>query len=144
MIDNISKEVYRGGLPIKPRITPGLGVAGIILIVTGLCCCLVGIKIKRYGRLFSPIHGYTQLLTRETDISRLQIFLSTAYLASLATTVLILYVMNPPVSNAIQGAYVVATVITGFIVGGLAVVFPEVTEGLGCLLGGFCLSMWCA
>lgn len=50
--------------------------------------------------------------------------------------------MNPPVSNAIQGAYVVAATMTGLILGGAAIVFTEMTEGLGCLLGGFCFSMW--
>lgn len=74
----------------------------------------------------------------------LQIFLSTFFLAGLGVTVLIIYVMNPPVSNAIQGAYVTAVAITGILTGCLAVVFPEVTEALGCLLGGFCVSMWCA
>ncbi|KAI5854627.1 hypothetical protein BZA05DRAFT_246273 [Tricharina praecox] len=117
--DETSREVYAGGLPIPPKVTPGLGVAGIFLMIAGLCCSLVGIKIKR-------VH----------------IFLSSAYLVSLAVTVLIVYVMNPPVGNAIQGAYVVAVVMTGTALGGLAIVFPEVTEGLGCLLGGFCLSMW--
>ena len=68
--------------------------------------------------------------------------LSAGYLASLAVTVLILYVMNPPVSNGIQGAYLVAIVLTGIVLGGAAIVFTELTEGLGCLLGGFCLSMW--
>jgi hypothetical protein len=72
----------------------------------------------------------------------LHIYLSAAYLASLAVTVLIIYVMNPPVSNAIQGAYVVAVVVTGLILGGAAIIFTEMTEGLGCLFGGFCLSMW--
>ncbi|KAK3380299.1 hypothetical protein B0T24DRAFT_647578 [Lasiosphaeria ovina] len=69
-------------------------------------------------------------------------FFSTAFLASLGTTVLIIYVMTPPVSHAIQGAYVVAVVCTGMILGALAVVFKEIMECLGCLLGGFCLSMW--
>ena len=50
--------------------------------------------------------------------------------------------MNPPISNAVQGAYLVAVVITGLIFGALSIVFTEVTEGLGCLLGGFCLAMW--
>jgi hypothetical protein len=72
----------------------------------------------------------------------LHICLSAAYLASVAVTVLILYIMNPPISNAIQGAYVVAVVVTGLILGGGAIVFTEMTEGLGCLLGGFCFSMW--
>jgi len=50
--------------------------------------------------------------------------------------------MNPPVSNAIQGAYLVAIVMTGLILGGAAIVFTEMTEGLGSLLGGFSFSMW--
>lgn len=50
--------------------------------------------------------------------------------------------MNPPVSNGIQGAFFVAAFITGVIFGVLSLVFPDITEGFGCLLGGFCLSMW--
>ena len=72
----------------------------------------------------------------------LHIYISAGYLASVAVTVLILYVMNPPISNAIEGAYVVAVAMTGLILGGAAIVFTEMTEGLGCLLGGFCFSMW--
>ena len=68
--------------------------------------------------------------------------MSAAYLASLGTTVLIVYVMNPPISNAVQGAYVVAVVMTGLIIGAAAIFFKELTEGLGCLLGGYSLSMW--
>lgn len=78
------------------------------------------------------------------SLDSLQIFLSTFFLSGLGITVLIIYVMNPPVSDAVQGAYVTAVAITGIITGCLAVVFPEVTEALGCLLGGFCISMWCA
>ncbi|KUJ12741.1 uncharacterized protein LY89DRAFT_737659 [Mollisia scopiformis] len=106
-------------LPITPEISPGFAVGGVILMVTGAVYTLVGIKNKW-----------------------LHIYLSAAYLASVAVTVLIIYVMNPPVSNAIQGAYIVAVVMTGLILGGAAIVFTEMTEGLGCLLGGFCLSMW--
>ena len=72
----------------------------------------------------------------------IQIFLSVTYLVSLSVTVLIIYVMNPPVRNAIQGAYFVAALLTGITFGAGALIFKEVTEGLGCLLGGFCLSMW--
>jgi hypothetical protein len=106
-------------LPLQPEITPGFSVAGILLILSGVAYTLVGIKNKW-----------------------LHIYFSAAYLASLAVTVLILYVMNPPVNNAIQGAYVVAIAMTGLILGGAAIVFTEMTEGLGCLLGGFCFSMW--
>ncbi|KAI9372533.1 hypothetical protein BJX61DRAFT_441254 [Aspergillus egyptiacus] len=50
--------------------------------------------------------------------------------------------MSPPVRIAIQGAYLVAIFFTGVTFGGLAIVFKELAEGLGCLLGGFCTSMW--
>lgn len=50
--------------------------------------------------------------------------------------------MSPPVSNAVQGGYLVAAFFTGAVFGGLSLVFREICEGLGCLLGGFCLSMW--
>ena len=50
--------------------------------------------------------------------------------------------MHPPVSTTIQGAYFVAACVTGILFGVVAVVFADVTEGLGCFLGGFCLSMW--
>jgi hypothetical protein len=50
--------------------------------------------------------------------------------------------MNPPVRVAVQGAYLVAIFFTGVTFGALSIVFKELTEGLGCLLGGFCVSMW--
>lgn len=55
---------------------------------------------------------------------------------------LIIYLMSPPVSDAVQGAFFVAAFISGFIFGALSLVFTDITDGLGCLLGGFCLSMW--
>ncbi|KAK4163431.1 hypothetical protein QBC43DRAFT_64696 [Cladorrhinum sp. PSN259] len=106
-------------LPLQPEITPGWAVAGAIMLVTGAIHALIGIKTKW-----------------------LHTFLSTAFLASLGTATLIVYVMTPPVRNAIQGAYVVAVVCTGAVLGGLAIIFKEVTECLGGMLGGFCVSMW--
>jgi hypothetical protein len=50
--------------------------------------------------------------------------------------------MNPPISNAVQGAYLVAAIITGAVFGGVSIIFAEITEGFGCLLGGFCFGMW--
>ena len=50
--------------------------------------------------------------------------------------------MDAPVSNAVQGAYLIAAVVAGLIFGALALIFQEVADGLGCLLGGFCLAMW--
>ncbi|KAI1094415.1 hypothetical protein F5B19DRAFT_56452 [Rostrohypoxylon terebratum] len=111
--------VLQGELPLPPQLTPGWGVSGAILLLTGIVYTLVGIK-------------NTWLHT----------FLSSAYLASLSVTVLVIYVMNPPISDAVQGAYVVAAVCTGLILGGAATAFKELTEGLGCLLGGYCFSMW--
>ncbi|KAI1143766.1 hypothetical protein F5Y05DRAFT_5708 [Hypoxylon sp. FL0543] len=119
--DSFSEDptVVQGALPLPPRLTPGWGVSGAIMLITGIVYALVGIKN-----------------------SWLHTFFSSAYLASLCVTVLIIYVMNPPVSDAIQGAYVVAAVCSGLILGGAATVFKELTEGLGCLLGGFCFAMW--
>ncbi|KAK4220613.1 hypothetical protein QBC38DRAFT_493869 [Podospora fimiseda] len=106
-------------LPIQPEVTPGWAVAGALMLGTGVVHALIGIKTKW-----------------------LHTFFSTAFLASLGTATLIIYVMTPPVGNAIQGAYVVAAVCTGAVLGGLAIIFKEVTECLGGMLGGFCLSMW--
>jgi hypothetical protein len=73
---------------------------------------------------------------------RIYVFGSAAYLTALAVTVFIIYLMSPPVSNAVQGGFFVAAFFTGAIFGGLSLVFSDITEGFGCLLGGFCLSMW--
>ncbi|CAJ2510068.1 Uu.00g059680.m01.CDS01 [Anthostomella pinea] len=118
-IEVTSPTIADGQLPLEPRLTPGAGVSGAILIITGIVYALIGIK-----------NGW------------LHTFFSTAYLASLSVTVLIVYILVPPISDAIQGAYVVAAVCTGLILGGVATVFRELTEGLGCLLGGFCFAMW--
>ncbi|KAF3185792.1 hypothetical protein TWF788_003841 [Orbilia oligospora] len=109
----------KNGLPYTPPLTPAFAFAGFLLLVCGLPYTLAGVRHKQ-------IH----------------IFLSTCLLASLGVSVLIIYVMNPPVSNALQGGYVAAIAITGMLFGGLAVIFPEVTEVLACLLGGFCLAQW--
>lgn len=106
-------------LPIQPRITPALGIAGVVLMLTGAGYGLIGVKHRL-----------------------VQVFLSNAYLAALAVTVVIDYVVKPPISDAVQGAYFVAIFMTGSIFGGGSLIFKEVTEGFGCLLGGFCLAMW--
>lgn len=72
----------------------------------------------------------------------LHCFFSVGFLAAVGVTVLILYVMNPPISNGIQGGYVVAAVGTGALLGGASLIFQDILECLGCLLGGFCLAMW--
>ncbi|KAL2863442.1 TMEM198/TM7SF3 family protein [Aspergillus lucknowensis] len=117
--DNGANSTAPGSLPLQPVVTPALGVGGFILLVTGAVLALIGVR-----NLW------------------IQVFLSSAYLTSLGVTVLIVYVMNPPVRIAIQGAYLVAIFFTGITFGALAIVFKELSEGLGCLLGGFCTSMW--
>ncbi|KAI9645828.1 hypothetical protein NHQ30_005263 [Ciborinia camelliae] len=114
-----SATITPGQLPLQPEITPGFAVAGVLLIATGVFYTFIGIRNKW-----------------------LHISLSAGYLVSVAITVLILYVMNLPVTNAVQGAYVVAAVLPGLIIGGCSLIFTEMTEGLGCFLGGFCFSMW--
>ncbi|EFX00178.1 hypothetical protein CMQ_7180 [Grosmannia clavigera kw1407] len=114
-----NSTIASGQLPLKPEVTPGWGVAGAIMIITGVVYALIGIKKRS-----------------------LHICLSTAYMTSLGTTVLIIYVMSPPFSHAVQGGFVAAAVCTGLILGGGAFLFKEITEGLGCMLGGFCFSMW--
>ncbi|CAI7603158.1 unnamed protein product [Penicillium glandicola] len=114
-----ARPTYSGGLPITPVITPAWGVGGFILMALGAVLTFIGVR-KQW----------------------VQIFLSTGFLSALGVTVLIIYVMSPPVSNAVQGGYLVAVFFTGAVFGGLSLVFREICEGLGCLLGGFCLSMW--
>lgn len=106
-------------MPIEPKLTPGWGVAGVLLLATGAGYALIGIKNQW-----------------------LHTFLSAAYLGALGTTILIVYLMTLPVSNGVQGAYVVAAVLTGAILGGVSCIFKEITEALGSMLGGFCFSMW--
>ncbi|KAF4585609.1 sulfite exporter TauE/SafE family protein [Ophiocordyceps camponoti-floridani] len=115
----INATIPAGQLPLPPELTPGWGVAGVILLTTGMTYALVGIK-NRW------IHT----------------FFSTSYITALGVSVLIIYVMNVPVSHAVQGGYVVAVIVSGCAVGGASMFFKELTEGLGCALGGFCLSMW--
>lgn len=112
-------KIPEGQLPLPPRITPGWGVSGVLMICTGIIYALVGIKAPR-------VH----------------VFFSAAYLASLGTAVLILYVTEPPIPLGVQGGYVAAAAFTGILLGAVATFFKEVTEVFGCLLGGFCLSMW--
>ena len=88
-------------------------------MLTGVLYTLVGIKTKW-----------------------LHIFLSTAYIFALAVTILIEFVMHTPVSNAAQGGYFVAACLTGVIAGGGSLLFKDITEGVSCFLGGFCLAMW--
>ncbi|RPA76733.1 hypothetical protein BJ508DRAFT_213467, partial [Ascobolus immersus RN42] len=106
-------------LPIQPKLNPALGVAGALLILAGAPYGFIGIKNKR-----------------------IQIFGSIMFLSSLSVTVLILYVTNPPLSAAAQGGYLIACVLTGAVLGTVSIIFHEMTETMGCLLGGFCLGMW--
>ncbi|TQS39043.1 hypothetical protein Golomagni_00437 [Golovinomyces magnicellulatus] len=106
-----SHEPNSSDLPILPKITPGFVVAGVILIISGTIFTMTGIKSK-------------WLLS----------FLSSAYLACIATTVLILYVTRLPVTNTIQGAYILAVVVTSMTIGAASILLTEISEGLGSLL----------
>ncbi|KAI9723875.1 MAG: hypothetical protein M1828_003994 [Chrysothrix sp. TS-e1954] len=106
-------------LPLKPTITPALAVAGVIMMLSGIAYTFIGIR-KHW----------------------LYVFWSTAYTVALAIVVLITYVSNPPISNSVQGAYFIAAFVPAMLFGGVALIFKDVVEGLGCLLGGFCISMW--
>lgn len=101
-------------------LTSGLAIAGVILSISGIFYALIGVGKRRF-----------------------HIFWSAVYLTSLAITVLITYLVDPPISEAIQGAYVTAAAGSGLIVGVLTSLYlSEYLEGLACLLGGFCFSMW--
>jgi hypothetical protein len=113
-----------------------MGLAGAVLLITGLVYAIIGIKNKWYVR-YNIV-----LISHRLTSRRVYVFGSAAYLTALAVVVLIVYLMNPPVSNGVQGAFFVAAFFTGVIFGVLSLVFADITEGFGCLLGGFCLSMW--
>ncbi|KAL7940139.1 hypothetical protein V8C42DRAFT_363971, partial [Trichoderma barbatum] len=117
--NSFKASIPAGDLPIQPIITPGWGVAGIILMLTGLVYTLVGIK-NRW----------------------INCFFSTAFITALGISVLIVYTTNAPVSLGIQGAYVIAVTLSGCALGAASLIFKESAEGLGCALGGFSLSMW--
>lgn len=108
-----------GELPLTPELTPGWGVAGMVMLVSGIVYTLVGIKNRWIHTFFSG-----------------------AYATALGVAVLIVYVMNVPISNALQGGYIATVVLSGCAVGTACIFFKEMTEGLGCALGGFCVSMW--
>ncbi|KAK2042212.1 hypothetical protein LZ31DRAFT_470869 [Colletotrichum somersetense] len=112
--------IPEGQLPLQPVITPGWAVAGVILICTGVVYTLIGIKNTVLHNAFSV-----------------------AYVVGLGISVLVVYVMVVPVSNASQGAYVVAAVLPAIFAGVLSSwFFKEITECLACALGGFCFAMW--
>lgn len=69
------------GLPLEPIVTPAIGIAGFILLVTGLVYGVVGIKIRGYD-------DFTSIASQSADDDlRIYIFFSTAYLTALAVTV---------------------------------------------------------
>ncbi|KAK2000936.1 hypothetical protein LX36DRAFT_385676 [Colletotrichum falcatum] len=116
----INATIPDGQLPLQPVVTPGWAVAGVLLMCTGVVYTLIGIKNTVLHNAFSV-----------------------AYVVGLGISVLVLYVMVVPVSNASQGAYVVAAVLPAIFAGVLSSwFFKEITECLACALGGFSFAMW--
>lgn len=50
--------------------------------------------------------------------------------------------MSPPTSDALQGAYFVASCGSGLVFATILLQFKNFTGGIGCFLGGFCIAMW--
>lgn len=74
---------------------------------------------------------------------RLYIPASVAALVSLSIIVLELYVVNPPVSDGVQGGYLVAAVLPPYLIAAAAFyIFAEIVEGFACIAGGFSFAMW--
>lgn len=96
-----------------------MSVGGAIMMISGAAYALVGIKTRW-----------------------LHCFFSVGFLAALGVTVLLLYVMNPPISNGVQAGYVMAAMASGALLGAGSLFFKDMLECLACLLGGFSLAMW--
>lgn len=106
-------------LPLRPRITPATSVAGVLLICLGAAYLLIGIKFRW---VLIPVGVF--------------------FLIDVAVCVLLAYVANPPISDSLQGAYFAAIIGAALALGAASWLFKEITEGLVCLLGGYCFSMW--
>ncbi|KAF4963243.1 hypothetical protein FZEAL_10946, partial [Fusarium zealandicum] len=74
--DIYNATIPAGQLPLTPKLTPGWGVAGVIMLLTGVTHALIGIKNRM-------VHT----------------FFSTALSAALGVAVLIVYVMKVDVSD---------------------------------------------
>lgn len=70
-----------GALPLQPKLTPAMGVSGIILMASGLALAFIG--IRNLWCAGSPVGCGRYLLTS----TRVHVFLSTAFLASLGVVV---------------------------------------------------------
>jgi hypothetical protein len=55
---------------------------------------------------------------------------------------LIVFIEEPGADAGRAAGYVCAALFTGALMGGLASPFAAITEGAGCFLTGFCVSMW--
>ncbi|KAF2666336.1 hypothetical protein BT63DRAFT_56305 [Microthyrium microscopicum] len=106
-------------LPILPQIDPANAVAGVFLLISGLVYTFIAVQ-------WSMVHN----------------FFSVGFVGSLAVTCLIVFIENPGASAGLAAGYVIAALLTGVVMGGLSTPFAQLTEGIGCFLGGFCLSMW--
>ena len=104
---------------LSRSITPATSIAGIFLIISGLFLALVGARNQK-----------------------MQVFLSTTYLAGLGIAILVLHLAEPPISPAIQGAYFVAAFVPALVLGSLASLLRNALGNLASAAGGFCLAMF--
>ncbi|EDN06374.1 predicted protein [Histoplasma mississippiense (nom. inval.)] len=105
--------------------------------------CVGGIQIferQNFGAL-EPTKITPTVTLSPTDAARLSVAGVVLIIAGgIYALILIIYLMNPPISDAVQGGFVVASTATGAVFGGISLAFQEVSEGFGCLLGGFSLK----
>lgn len=69
-------------LPLRPVVTPAIGIAGVILMLSGAVYTFIGIRSNQYDFNETPDEGH-----HLTCCNRLQIFFSSAYLVALAIVV---------------------------------------------------------
>ncbi|KAI5207121.1 hypothetical protein E4T39_02123 [Aureobasidium subglaciale] len=125
--DTLTGPPTKDGLPFQPHLTPAFGLGGAILLLTGLAYAIFSIRITRLFRSSKSIRLPADQL------------LQTPY-------VLVIFARPKDthrISDATQGAYLVAIVLPSVILGYVSQKYAAmVSRVLGCFLGGFCFCMW--
>lgn len=84
-----AQQVADGALPLTPVLTPAIGVAGVIMLVSGCFYTFGGV---RYPGICN--------------------FMSSTYMIALLMALLLVYLLQRPVSNGVQGGYLVGVVVS--------------------------------